>query len=89
MREEYDLDALEIKKLGSGWKKHSKKMWAVCVMKSAESVPLKLYKIEIYPNLSKAKAIAENGEEIYCPADWFLPVKFEKKAANIFEKVAV
>ncbi|HSK74186.1 MAG TPA: hypothetical protein VK892_20970 [Pyrinomonadaceae bacterium] len=89
LREEYNFSDLEIKSLGDGWKKDSKKTWAVCInSKNTLFVLLKLYKIEIYPTLSKAKATAENGEEIFCPQDWFLPVKLEKKAINLFEKVA-
>jgi hypothetical protein len=90
LREEYNLDDLEIKKLGNGWKDSAKTTWAVCIdSKNSNFVPLKLYKIEIYPALSRAKAIAENGREVFCPTGWFIPVEFEKNAASIFEKVAL
>jgi hypothetical protein len=89
LREEYNIDDLEIKDLGAGWERNSEKTWAVCInSKNTLFVLLKLYKIEIYPTLSRAKAKAENGEEIFCPQDWFLPVKLEKKAISLFEKVA-
>ncbi len=90
LREEYNLDDLEIKKLGDGWKDNAHTTWAVCIdSKNDKFVPLKLYKIEIYPGLSRAKAIAENGCEVFCPTDWFIPVEFEKNAASIFEEVAL
>ena len=90
MRGEYNFDELEIKKLGAGWSKYAETTWAVCVNReNRQFVPLKIYKIEIYPNLGKVKATAENGEEIFCPPDWFMPLKFDKTAASIFERVAV
>ena len=90
LREEYDLNNLNIKSLGKGWEQKSKHTWAVFIKTINEDfIPLKLYKIEIYETLSKAKVVNEKGQEVFCPIDWFLEINLEKKTTNIFEKVAI
>jgi len=87
MREEYNLDELEVIAPGKGWKREIG--WAVCVTtENKELIPLKLYKVEFYPQLAKAKVIDKNGEAIFYPQDWFLPVKFAENVKSVLEKVA-
>lgn len=63
--------------------------WAICVSREDdELVPLKLYQIEVYPNLSKVSVTDESGETLVCPQDYFLPVKFEEKVTDYLKKVA-
>ena len=65
--------------------------WAICITNEDEElVPLKLYKIEVYPHLSKVAVTDEEGETLVCPQDYFLPVKFEEeeKINNFLKKVA-
>jgi hypothetical protein len=87
LRDEYNLDELEIAAAGKGWKREI--AWAVCVTKeNKELIPLKLYKVEFYPQLSKARVTGKNGEAIFYPQEWFLPVKFAKNVKTVLEKVA-
>jgi hypothetical protein len=87
LREEYNLDELEIAAVGNGWKREI--AWAVCVTTEDKAlIPLKLYKVEFYPQLSKAKVVDKNGEAIFYPEGWFLPVKFAKNVKSVLEKVA-
>ena len=87
LREEYNLNELEIAAVGNGWKREI--AWAVCVTtENKELIPLKLYKVEFYPQLSKAKLVDKNGGAIFYPQEWFLPVKFAKNVKSVLEKVA-
>lgn len=86
LRDEYNFDELEIAKVGKGWKR--KIAWAVCVTSNAENlVPLKLYKVEFYPGLAKAKILDDNGKAIFYPQEWFLSVEFAETVSNVLEKV--
>lgn len=90
LRDEYRLKDLEIKGLGEGWKEQAENTWAVFInSESNDFVPLKLYKIEKYKSLSKAKTINEKGQKVFCPLEWFLEINLEKNTTNIFEKVSV
>jgi hypothetical protein len=51
-------------------------------------VPLKLYRIEVYPSLSKVAVKDESGETLICPQSFFLPVKFEEEVTDYLKKVA-
>ncbi len=63
--------------------------WAICVSREDnELVPLKLYRVEVYPHLSKASVTDESGETLVCPQDYFLPVKFEEEITDYLKKVA-
>ncbi len=63
--------------------------WAICVSREDdELVPLKLYRVEIYPRLSKVSVTDEAGETLVCPQDYFLPVKFEEEVTDYLKKVA-
>jgi hypothetical protein len=87
LREEYNLDELEIAAAGKGWTRET--AWAVCVSReNKELIPLKLYKVEFYPQLSKARVLDKNGEAAFYPQEWFLPVKFAENVKNVLEKVA-
>jgi hypothetical protein len=87
LREEYNLDELEITAAGKGWKREI--AWAICVTaENKELTPLKLYKVEFYPQLSKAKVVDKNGAAFFYPQEWFLPVKFAKNVKSVLEKVA-
>ena len=87
LREEYNLDELEIAAVGNGWTRGSE--WAICVTaENEELTPLKLYKVEFYPQLSKAKVVDKNGAAFFYPQEWFLPVKFAKNVKSVLEKVA-
>lgn len=87
LRDEYSLDELEIVGVGKGWTRQM--VWAVCIIaESAGLVPLKLYRAEFYPQLTKAKIVDENGKTSFYPQDWFLPVKFDKKVKSVLEKVS-
>lgn len=87
LREEYNLDELRIAKVGKGWSRQS--AWAVCVTsEDKDLIPLRLYKVEIYPQLSKAKVINKSGKAHFYPQEWFLPVKFAKNVKNVLEQVA-
>lgn len=87
LRDEYNLDELETVSVGKGWTREL--AWAVCVTRENKKlIPLKLYKVEFYPQLSKARVIDKNGEAIFYPQEWFLPVKFAKNVKSVLEKVA-
>lgn len=87
LQEEYNLDELRIAEVGKGWSKQN--AWAVCVTSEDKNlVPLKLYKVEIFPQLSKAKVINKNGQAQFYPQEWFLPVKFAKNVKSVLEQVA-
>ena len=86
LRKEYDLDELIIAEVGKGWSKQNK--WAVCVTsEDNDLIPLKLYKVEIFPQLSKAKVINKKGKAKFYPQEWFLPVNFAKNVKNVLEQV--
>ncbi len=87
MKSEYNLNELEVVAVGKGWSRSF--VWVVCVISQNKAlVPLKLYKAEFYPQLSKAKIVDEKGKASFYPQEWFLPVKFAKKVTNVLEKVA-
>ena len=87
MKSEYNLNELEIVEVEKGWTRSL--VWVVCVKAQSKSlVPLKLYRAEVYPQLSKTKIIDEKGKANFYPQEWFLPVKFAKKVTNVLEKVA-
>lgn len=63
--------------------------WAICISRDEEElVPLKLYKIEVYPQLSKVAVTDEAGETFVCPQDFFLPVEFKQEVTDYLKKVA-
>jgi hypothetical protein len=69
--------------------KKDKQTWAICVShEDDELVPLKLYRIEVYPSLSKVAVKDESGETLICPQSFFLPVKFEEEVTDYLKKVA-
>lgn len=87
MRKKYNLDELEIARVGEGWTR--RKAWAVCITNKAENlVPLKLYKVEFYPQLAKVKVLDDKGKAIFYPQEWFLSVEFAENINNVLEKVA-
>jgi len=87
LRDEYNLDELEIVKVGEGWSRHS--VWAICIASKSENLtPRKLYKVEFYPQLSKAKVLDEDDKAGFYPQEWFLSVEFADNVKNILEKVA-
>lgn len=70
-------------------KAESFETWAICVTRDDEElVPLKLYKIEVYPQLSKVAVTDEAGETLVCPQDFFLPVQFKQEVTDYLKKVA-
>lgn len=87
LREEYNLDELSIAEVGKGWSKQN--AWAVCVnSEDKDLIPLKLYKVEIFSQLSKVRVINKNGQVQFYPQEWFLPVNFAKNVKSVLEQVA-
>ncbi len=87
LRDEYNLNELEIAKVGKGWTRRT--AWAVCITSNSENlVPLKLYKVEFYPQLAKAKILDDTGQAKFYPQEWFLSVDFAENVNNLLEKVA-
>lgn len=63
--------------------------WAICVSRDDdELLPLKLYRVEVYPHLARVAVTDESGETLVCPQDYFLPVKFEEEVTDYLKKVA-
>lgn len=86
LRGEYDLEELKIVNVGQGWKRQS--VWAICITSKCENLtPLKLYKAEFYPQLSKVKVLDEDNKPDFYPQEWFLSVEFAENVKNVLEKV--